>query len=204
MSNSAQPHRRQSTRLPCPWDSPGKNTGVGCHFLLQCMKVKSESEVAQLCPTLSDPMDCSLPGSSIHGTFQARVLEWGAIAFSGGIVRDNEINSLHPISDDLITGLLFQGILGEVLHAELVPSCSHTPVTSSLPHMPALSFPVLLGKCWLQWIPEPYPASRAQNATSLASSAAGENATHVSVNPGYTEPSAFLSFLQGWSYKLFA
>ena len=65
------------------WDSPGKNTGVGCHFLLQCMKVKSESEVPQSCPTLSDPMDCSLPGSSIHGIFQARVLEWGAIAFSG-------------------------------------------------------------------------------------------------------------------------
>ena len=82
MSNSVRPHRRQPTRLPCPWDSPGKNTGVGCHFLLQCMKVKSESEVAQSSPTLSDPMDCSLPGSSIHGIFQARVLEWGAIAFS--------------------------------------------------------------------------------------------------------------------------
>ena len=65
-----------------PWDSPGKNTGVGCHFLLQCMKVKSESEVAQLRPTLSDPMDCSPPGSSIHGIFHATVLEWGAIAFS--------------------------------------------------------------------------------------------------------------------------
>ena len=65
---------------PVP-DSPGKNTGVGCHFLLQCMKVKSESEVAQLCPNLSDPMDCSPPGSSVHGIFQARVLEWGAIAF---------------------------------------------------------------------------------------------------------------------------
>ena len=71
-----------ATRLPHPWDSPGKNTGVGCHFLLQCVKVKSDSEVAQSCPTLSDPMDCSLPGSSIHGIFQARVLEWGAIAFS--------------------------------------------------------------------------------------------------------------------------
>ena len=69
-------------RLLHPWDSPGKNTGVGCHFLLQCMKVKSESEVAQSCPTLSDPMDCSPPGSSVHGIFQARVLEWGAIAFS--------------------------------------------------------------------------------------------------------------------------
>ena len=75
-----RPQRRQPTRLPCPWDSPGTNTGVGCHFLLQCMKVKSESEVVQLCLTLS--MDCSLPGSSVHGIFQARVLEWGAIAFS--------------------------------------------------------------------------------------------------------------------------
>ena len=83
MSDSVRPHKRQPTRLCRPWDSPGKNTGVGCHFLLQCMKVKSEIEVAQSCPTLSDPMDCSLPGSSIHGIFQARVLEWGAIAFLG-------------------------------------------------------------------------------------------------------------------------
>ena len=82
MSDSLRPHRRQPTRLPHPWDSPGKNTGVGGHFLLQSMKVKSESEVAQSCLTLRDPMDCSLPGSSIHGIFQARVLEWGAIAFS--------------------------------------------------------------------------------------------------------------------------
>ena len=80
MSDSAQPHRWQPTRLPRPWGSPGKNTGVGCHFLLQCRKVKSESEVAQSCLTLS--MDCSLPGSSVHGIFQARVLEWGAIVFS--------------------------------------------------------------------------------------------------------------------------
>ena len=79
---AVQPHRRQPTRLPRPWDSPGKNIGVGCHFLLQCMKVKSESEVTQSCLTLSDPTDCSLPGSSVHGIFQARVLEWGAIAFS--------------------------------------------------------------------------------------------------------------------------
>ena len=84
VSDSVRPHRWQPTRLLCPWDSPGKSTGVGCHFLLQCMKVKSDSEVAQSCPTLSDPMDCSLPGSSIHGIFQARVLEWGAIAFSRG------------------------------------------------------------------------------------------------------------------------
>ena len=69
-------------QAPCPWDSPGKNTGVGCHFLLQCMKVQSQSEVPQSCLTLLDHMDCSLPGSSVHGILQARVLEWGAIAFS--------------------------------------------------------------------------------------------------------------------------
>ena len=82
MSNSVQPHRWQPTRLPRPWDSPGKNTGVGCHFLLQCMKVKSE--VTQSCPTLSALMDCSLPGSSIHRILKARVLEWVAISFSRG------------------------------------------------------------------------------------------------------------------------
>ena len=82
VSDSVRPHRQQPTGLPHPWDSPGKNTGVGCYFFLQCRKVKSESEAAQLCPTLRDPMDCSPPGSSIHGIFQARVLEWGAIAFS--------------------------------------------------------------------------------------------------------------------------
>ena len=83
MSDSVRPQRRQPTRLPHPWDSPGKNTGRGCHFLLQCMKMKSESEVAQACPTPSKPMDCSLPGSSVHGICQARVLEWVAISFSG-------------------------------------------------------------------------------------------------------------------------
>ena len=82
MSDSVRPHRRQPIRLPRTWDSPGKNTGVDCHFLLQCMKVKSESEVAQSCPTLCNPIDSSPPGSSVHGIFQARVLEWGAIFFS--------------------------------------------------------------------------------------------------------------------------
>ena len=82
MFDSVRAHRRQPTGLPRPWDSPGKNTGVGCHCLLQCMKVRSESEAAQSCPTVSDPMDCSLPGPSVHGIFQTRVLEWGAIAFS--------------------------------------------------------------------------------------------------------------------------
>ena len=83
MSNSVRPHRPQPTRLRRPWDSPGKNTWVGCHVLLQCMKVKSESEVAQSCLIPSDPMDCSLLGVYIHGIFQARVLEWGVIAFPG-------------------------------------------------------------------------------------------------------------------------
>ena len=82
MSDSVRPHRWQPTRLPRPWDSPGKSTGVGCHFLVQCRKLKSESEVAQSCLTLSNPTDCSPPGSSVHGIFQARVQEWGAIAFS--------------------------------------------------------------------------------------------------------------------------
>ena len=90
---------------PRPWDSPGKNTGVGCHFLLQCMKVKSESEVAQSCSTPSKPMDFSLPGSSVHGIFQARVLEWGATAFSENRIRSSKpqpshhANKLNP--DDL-------------------------------------------------------------------------------------------------------
>ena len=96
MSNSMRPHRWKPTRLSCPWDSPGKNTGVGCHFLLQCMKVKSEREVAQSCPTLSDPMDYSLPGSSIHGIFQAGVLEWGAIAFSADMA---DVGSSPPIAN---------------------------------------------------------------------------------------------------------
>ena len=99
MSDSVRPQRRKPTRLPRPWDSPGKNTGVGCHFLLQCMKVKSEREVAQSCLTPSDPMDCSPPGSSAHGTFQARVLEWGAIAFSHNTKRKN----YFPVSSGRIS-----------------------------------------------------------------------------------------------------
>ena len=91
MSNSVRPQRQQPTRLPCPWDSQGKNTGVGCHFLLQCIKVKNESEVVQSCPTPSDPMDCSLPGSFFHGIFQARVLEWVAIAFSSKLLEGGKI-----------------------------------------------------------------------------------------------------------------
>ena len=97
MSDSLRPHRRQPTRLPRPWDSPGKNIGVGCHFLLQCRKVKSESEVTQSCSTLHDPMDCSPPGSSVHGIFQARVLEWGAIAFSHSNASTSQFYTLSRL-----------------------------------------------------------------------------------------------------------
>ena len=90
MSDCVRPHTQQPARLPRPWDAPGKNIGVGCHFLLQCMKVKNESEVGQSCPTLSDPMDCSPPGSSVYGIFQARILEWGAIAFSDRVITPLE------------------------------------------------------------------------------------------------------------------
>ena len=108
MSDSVQPHRRQPTRFPRPWDSPGKNTGVGCHFLLQCMKVESASEVAQSCLTLSDPMDCSPPGSSIHGIFWATVLEWGAIAYSHCLLQTALIPLFHiphPVHRQIILAL---------------------------------------------------------------------------------------------------
>ena len=95
MSDSVQPHRQQPTRLPSPWDSPGKNTGVGCHFLLQSLKVESESEVTQSYLTLSDPTDCSLPGSSVHGIFQATVLEWGAIVLPH-ILTPSGISIIYP------------------------------------------------------------------------------------------------------------
>ena len=105
MSGSVGPHRQQPTRLPHPRDSPGKNTGVGWHFLLQCRKVKSESEVAESCPTLSDPMDCGPPGSSVHGIFQARVLEWGAIAFSKSAGKTYNWTSImaHTVWSDIDT-----------------------------------------------------------------------------------------------------
>ena len=118
VSDSVRPHRRQPARLLHPWDSSGKNTGVGCHFLLQCMKVKSESEVAQSCLTLCDPVDCSPPGSSVHGIFQARVLEWGAIAFSGSSVGCSPI----PTSS-----------VSETLRSSLhLRSCSLAPVNDGI------------------------------------------------------------------------
>ena len=109
----AAPGGRQPTRLPRPWDSPGKNTGVGCHFLLQCMKLKSESGVAQSCLTLSDPMDCSPPGSSVHGIFQARVLEWGAIALGYKCYSSSyrlQTRRHWNISRDIRPGAKFDGL----------------------------------------------------------------------------------------------
>ena len=113
MSNSVRPHRLQPTRLPCPWGSPGKNTGVGCHFLLQCMKVKRESEVTQSCLTLLNPMDCSPLGPSIHGIFQARIPEWVAISFSMMVLFSLKnwnpvgINFLHVSIEERKHNLLF-------------------------------------------------------------------------------------------------
>ena len=98
VSNSSRPPGLQPTRLLCPWESPGKNTGVGCHFLLQCMNVKSESEVAQSCWTLRDPLDCSPPGSSVHGIFQARVLEWVAISFSMSLMKTCQMQHSPQLS----------------------------------------------------------------------------------------------------------
>ena len=146
MFNSVRPRRRQPTRLCRPWDSPGKNTGVGCHFLLQCMKVKSESEVAQSCLTLSDPMDCSPPGSSIHGIFQARVLEWGAIAFSDLYAS----NSLMYVSNWVLSSELQIHMPSYLLNificiSELISELQSLTPTSSLLliHLQPPSFPLM-------------------------------------------------------------
>ena len=107
MSDSVRPHRRQPTRPHHPWDSPDKNTRVGCQFILQCMKVKSQTEVAQSCLTLTlrDPMDCSLPGYSVHGIFQARVLEWGAIPIHHLFLRHTGLSIFHTKQECSSLGL---------------------------------------------------------------------------------------------------
>ena len=140
MSDSVRPHRRQPTRLPCPWDSPGKNTGVGCHFLLQCVKVKSESEVTQSCPTLRNPVDCSLPGSSVHGIFQTRALEWDVIEKFLKILmpRSNKSDSLR-VRVRIVNPLL---ILKHCpTSATLVVTESLTLMIFQLPHPPSGSLP---------------------------------------------------------------
>ena len=131
MSDSVRPHRWQPSRLPRLWDSPGKNTGVGCHFLLQSMKVKSESEVAQLCPTLSDPMDCSLPGSSIHGIFQARVLEWGAIAFSVPVPKEKKRRVIIVVALVIVVAVVSEVLTVVILVSHHNSRNSSSPVLSS-------------------------------------------------------------------------
>ena len=133
MSDSVRPHRWKPTRLPHPWDSPGKNNGVGCRFLLQWMKVKREREVTQSCLTLSDPMDCNLSGSSIHGTLQARVLEWGAMAFSEDVRRLYANTTPFYIRDFSIFGFLIQGALLKAIscrYPETTVLCFFTTVSS--------------------------------------------------------------------------
>ena len=126
--------RQQPTRLLCPWDFPGKSTGVSCHFLLQCIKVKSESEVAQSCLTLSDPMYCSPPGSSVHRMFQARVLEWGAIDFSDG-------NCSHEIKRHQLLGRKVMTNLDSILKSRdiTLPTKVHL--------VKAMVFPVVMYGC---------------------------------------------------------
>ena len=177
-----RPHRRQPTRLPRPWDSPGKNTGVGCHFLLQCRNVKSESEVAQSCPTLCDTMDCSPPGSSVHGIFQARVLEWGAIAFS-------EIKSLGWIQSCSVTQSCLTLRRHTLQHARLpCPSLSPRASSNSCPLSqchPTISSSAVPFSSY----PESFPAAESfpvswlfpSGGQSIGASAA------VSVLPKYSE-----------------
>ena len=135
MSDSVRPHRWQPTRLPRPWDFPGKNTGVRRHFLLQFTEVKSESEVAQSCPTLRNPMDCSPPGSSVHGIFQARVLEWADIAFSVMVKRIYQIPLGHNFNSIHLPFFAHKNISiikSEVLKTGSVRSCA-AYVLNSIP-----------------------------------------------------------------------
>ena len=169
------PHRRQPTRLPRPWDSPGKNTGVGFHFLLQCMKVKSEREVPQSCPTLRDPMDCSLPGSSVHGICQARVLEWSAIAFSAPLLLGNVYHvaqsyshaaslnrppSYPRVKDQQrrlpLSLVLPSGCLYRILAGKECVQVGHAACTRLLNECPLLSYQLMhargaISTCWINY-----------------------------------------------------
>ena len=145
MSDSVESHSWQPTRLLRPWDSPSKNTGVGCHFLLQCMKVKSECEVAQSCPTLRNPMDCSLPDSSIHGIFQARALEWVATAFSLTMI------TTHLLSQVFIMSHLFFLIC----HLIILNHSRHYWCTNVLMYLLLLSHEVVSNSFVIPWMEEP-------------------------------------------------
>ena len=146
-----RPHRWQPTRLPHLWDSLGKNPGVGCHFLFQCMKVKSQSEVAQSCLTLCDPIDCSLPGSSVHGIFQARVLEWGAIAFSTRCCYSYYFRFNSGFTGIcLIAGLNMQG-MGWTASQCPILSVSGPSTDLGTSRSPCADLPSAHGTCSLLW-----------------------------------------------------
>ena len=150
VSDSVRPHGLQPTRLLHLWDSPGKNTGVGFHFLLQCMKVESESEVTQSCLTLSNPMDCSLPGSSVHGIFQARVLEWGAIAFSGQISKAWHFTIPNSLLTNFFLVLCFWTmVLKQTLESPL--DCKEVKSVNPKGNQPEFSLERLMLKLKLQY-----------------------------------------------------
>ena len=124
MSDSVWPHRQQPTGLPRPWDSPGKNTGVGCHFLLQCMKVKSESKSLQLCPTLCDPLVCSPPGPSVHGGSLGKNTGVGSHFLFKGIFPGIEPASLMSPA---LAGRLFTTSATWESHHHSPPGLIHPP-----------------------------------------------------------------------------
>ena len=155
MSDSVQPHRQQPTRLCRPWDSPSKNTGVGCHFLLLCMQVKSEREVAQSRPTRGDPMDCSPPGLSVYGILQAGILEWVAMPSSRGSSgpRDQTcvLHLLHWQSGSLPLAPAGKPLLDAAAAAKSLQSCLtlRNPIDSSPPGSPV---PGILQARTLEWV----------------------------------------------------
>ena len=165
---------------PLPWDSPGKNTGVGCHFLLQCMKVKSQSEVAQSCPTLSDPMDCSPLGSSIHGIFQARVLEWGAIAFFTNAYWRYVIVPLFCFHNRNISNAL-------ILPSFASASCSSIPLTFLILHSGASQIVLVVKN-------PPANAGDARDADSIPGSGR-------SLGEGMATHSSILAWRMSWTEK---
>ena len=140
MSDSVPPHRRQPTRLPRPWDSPGKNTGVGCHFLLQCMKVNSESEVAQSCPTFSNPMNCSLPGSSVHGIFQARVLSGVPLPSPTIYASSPLITTVHSDLVPVTAALWVQWHLIARYYTVTAVFCVFLPIRSTCSYVDSMYF----------------------------------------------------------------
>ena len=165
-----QPHRRQPTRLSRPWESPGKNTGVGCRFLLQCVKVKRESEVTQSCPTLSDPMDCSPPGSPVPGILQARTLEWAAIAFSEDTTYATSIS--HYIFLQMTTSKknMYLTVIHTINWAPLVAQTENNPLAMQETRIPSLGRKIPWRR---KWQPGPVLSPGESRQRSLTGSCSG-------------------------------